>query len=83
MEGRRCNRSLHWMFCCVPMASPQNCIALNWNVRGLNTPAQRQVVPQMVADHRCNLVCLQEMKMQALDSLTVASTLGPAFSSSY
>jgi exonuclease III len=61
------------------MANTPNCIALNWNVRSLNAPARRQVVKEMVADHRCNIVCLQETKMQSVDDRIVAETLGQAF----
>jgi exonuclease III len=45
----------------------------------LNNPARRQVVKDLVFDHRGTLVCLQETKLQEMDSLTVASTLGPDF----
>lgn len=50
--------------------------SLSWNVRGLNNPARRKVVADLVADHRCNLVCLQETKLEEITSSIVAETLG-------
>jgi hypothetical protein len=35
-----------------------NCVIFNWNVRGLNAAARRQVVRDMVTDNHANLVCL-------------------------
>jgi exonuclease III len=61
------------------MDRSDNCVILNWNMCELNNPARRQVVKDLVFDHRGTLVCLQETKLQEMDSLTVASTLGPDF----
>ena len=44
----------------------QNCRILNWNVRGLNTKARRQVVRDLVTEHNSNIVCLQETKCKIL-----------------
>ena len=61
----------------------QNCRILNWNVRGLNTKARRQVVRDLVTEHNCSIVCLQETKMQNLDATIVLEALGPKFANSF
>jgi exonuclease III len=61
------------------MASATNCVLLIWNVRGLNNPARRQVVKELIANHRCKLVSLQETKLQTMDDATIATTLGHEF----
>ena len=48
---------------------------LNWNVRGLNCPNRRATVHETIAATSCNLVCLQETKLAAIDPF-VASFLG-------
>jgi exonuclease III len=65
------------------MYRSENCVILNWNMRRLNNPTRCQVVKDLVFDHRSTLVCLQETKLQVMDSLTVASTLGPDFAQNY
>jgi hypothetical protein len=37
-----------WSCTRFPMASDQDCIVLNWIARGLNNPARRQVVSELV-----------------------------------
>jgi replicative superfamily II helicase len=44
----------------------QHCVTLNWNAWGLNNPARRQVVKDMVRDTRATIVALQETKLEAL-----------------
>lgn len=61
----------------------QNCIILNWNVRGLNGKATRKVVKDLVAEHKCTIVCLQETKMEFIDDMMVKETLGPQFATSF
>lgn len=48
---------------------------LNWNVRGLNRPDRRSAVHETVAATPCNIVCLQETTLAAVDPF-VASFLG-------
>lgn len=60
-----------------------NCIVLNWNVRGLNAVARRQVVREMVQDHRATIVCLQETKLQLVNDNIIRETLGPQFVGAY
>jgi exonuclease III len=61
------------------MASNPECTVLNWNVRGLNNPARRQVVRDLVADHHGTIVCLQETKLQTVDDAVITTTLGHQF----
>jgi DNA phosphorothioation-dependent restriction protein DptG len=65
------------------MASDPSCVVLNWNVHGLNNPARREVVRNLVTDHRCRIVCLQETKLQAVNDATIANTLGQEFLNSF
>jgi exonuclease III len=67
----------------VSMACDQHCILLNWNARGLNSPAGQQVVKDLVLSHRCKIVCLKETKLHMIDDLTVEATLGQNFISNY
>ena len=43
-----------------------NCLC--WNPRGLNCPNRRDVVSDLVASTSCHIVCLQETKLQSVDS---------------
>lgn len=52
---------------------------LNWNVRGLNNSARRGVVKDLVFDTRCTVACLQETKIQHVDTAVVNETLGHQF----
>jgi len=61
----------------------QNCRILNWNVRGLNTKARRPVVRDLVTEHNCSIVCLQETKMQNLDATIVPEALDPKFANNF
>lgn len=47
-----------------------------WNVRGLNKKSHRDVVRQLVADIRPEIVCLQETKIERLSTHTLLSTVG-------
>jgi hypothetical protein len=68
------------VYLCFSMNSDSQCAILNWNVRGLNNPARRQVVRDLVTEHKCSIVCLQETKIQRLTDAIVAETLGQKFS---
>jgi exonuclease III len=52
---------------------------LCWNPRGLNDPAKRDSVREVVDSLRVNLVCFQETKMAVIDSFIVNQCLGPSF----
>jgi exonuclease III len=52
---------------------------LNWNVRGLNSTARQQVLRDLIADHRCTVVYVQETKLANVDDRIIAQALGPQF----
>lgn len=60
-----------------------NCTILNWNVRGLNNPARRQVVRNLASQTRSTVVCLQETKLAHVDRPLVLELLGSAFADSF
>jgi exonuclease III len=62
-----------------PMAQDLGCTVLNWNARGLNNPARRQVVCNLVHENSCTVVCIQETKLQHVDDGIIIKTLGHQF----
>ena len=52
---------------------------LVWNVRGLNSPARRHSIFQVVASADPSIVCFQETKMYVMDQYNVMQCLGPSF----
>jgi exonuclease III len=60
-----------------------HCTVLNWNVRGLNNPAHRQVVKDLVADNACSVICIQETKLSSVDDALISATLGQQFIDQY
>jgi glutamate racemase len=67
----------------VSMACNTNHILLNWNVWGLNNLTRRHVVRDLISDHRCQIVYLQESKLQLVDDAIIASTMGQKFLTGY
>jgi exonuclease III len=63
----------------VQLASRLNSVAPTWNVRRLNNPTRRQVVKELVSDHRYTIVCFQATKLQVVDGFTIANTISQAF----
>jgi exonuclease III len=46
---------------------------ISWNVRGLNNPQKREVVKHLLREWQCDIVCLQETKLDGLDLQMVRS----------
>lgn len=61
----------------------QRCLILNWNVRGLNNPARRSVVRNLVADTQCTIATIQKTKMAQMDAQIVSETLGQQFTENF
>jgi hypothetical protein len=49
---------------------------LNWNVRGLNDAAHRELVSETVVCSRPNIVCLQETKLSSITPTMALEILG-------
>ena len=56
-----------------------NCKILVWNVRGLNSPARRNAICNLMLEKGVAILCVQETKMQCIDSVIVSETCGPGF----
>lgn len=56
---------------------------LNWNVRGLNSPARRRAIQNICNTLSCNIVCLQETKIADLSRSLVMETLGSRFGDNF
>ena len=56
---------------------------LVWNVRGLNSPARRSAIYQVVSSVAPSIVCLQETKMELVTTEVVAHCLGNKLESFY
>lgn len=52
--------------------SEHNLSIISWNVQGLNCPDRRTTVHEAIFASRCNLLCIQESKLAALDAATSA-----------
>ena len=40
---------------------------ISWNVRGLNDPQKRLVVKNLLWEWKCDVICLQEMKIASMN----------------
>ena len=58
-------------------------MVLNWNVRGLNNRARRQVVRDLVNETRCTIAALQETKLEVFQLADVTEVLGARFSNHF
>ena len=52
---------------------------LSWNVRGLNNPHKRDVVKNLLQEWKCDIVCVQESKLDSTSSSLVKSLWGSHF----
>lgn len=52
-------------------------------MRGLNNPARRSVVRNLVADTQCTIATIQETKMAQMDAQIVNETLGQQFTENF
>jgi exonuclease III len=59
----------------------QNPEVISWNPRGLNNPAKRDSVREVIDSLHVNVVCFQETKMDVIDRFIVNQCLGPSFDS--
>ena len=46
---------------------------ISWNVRGVNDPDKRKVIKNFLGRYRADLVCLQETKVEKMNSALVRS----------
>ena len=69
MKYQRQIESLWVGFVCLSM----NLKLLSWNVRGLNNPHKRLVVTNLLKEWKCDIVCLQETKLDNTSSNMVKS----------
>ncbi|XP_066358109.1 uncharacterized protein [Miscanthus floridulus] len=53
-----------------------NLLIFNWNVRGLNDAAHREIVREAIASARPNIICLQETKINNITDALVIETVG-------
>jgi len=49
---------------------------LSWNVRGLNDIRKRAVIKSFLRDWRCDLICLQEIKLDVVSLSVIRSMWG-------
>jgi hypothetical protein len=52
---------------------------LSWNVRGLNNPQKRESIKYWLRSWKCDVVCLQETKLDQVDLQMVRSLWGSPF----
>nr|ABA99266.1 retrotransposon protein, putative, LINE subclass [Oryza sativa Japonica Group] len=56
---------------------------VSWNVRGLNAPAKREAVRNLLQQQNATLVCLQETKLQDVDKACIIETNGVNFQNNF
>jgi hypothetical protein len=54
----------------------KNSAILNWNVRGLNTPARREAVRDMIQVVQPMILCLQETKLAEINPQIAREIIG-------
>jgi exonuclease III len=56
---------------------------MTWNVRGLNNPTRYEEVKQVVNTIRPDIICLQETKLQEINTSSIRSILWAEFEQNY
>jgi exonuclease III len=56
---------------------------MDWNVRGANNPAKRRAMQLFFSDKQCNIVCLQETKIETMTRDLVVEMLGARFGDNF
>jgi exonuclease III len=56
---------------------------LDWNVRGANNPAKRRALQLFFSDKCCDIVCLQETKIEFMTRSLVVEMLGERFGDNF
>ena len=56
---------------------------MDWNIRGANNPAKRRALQLFFADKPCNVICLQETKIEVMTKDLVVEMLGPRFGDNF
>ena len=49
---------------------------LSWNVRGINDLCKRDILKSFLRDWKCDLICLQESKLEAVSLPTIRTLWG-------
>ena len=49
---------------------------LSWNVRGINNRDKRLLLKNVLRDWRCNLICIQETKLEEVQLSVICSIEG-------
>jgi hypothetical protein len=62
---------------------PMELAVIVWIVRGANNPAKRRAMQLFFSGKHCNIVCLQETKIEVLNRTLVVEMLGPKFRDSF
>jgi exonuclease III len=63
--------------------TPQSFSILSWNIRGLNSGARQESLKQVISIYRPELVCIQETKMEVINSRIVRNAPGSEFEDNY
>ena len=71
-----CCQLFQTVVCCQFAYGSNN---LNWNIRGLNNPARRQTIFNLIKDSAYNIICLQETKLAMVDKSVIVECLGTNF----
>lgn len=60
-----------------------NCNLISWNIQGLNLKAKRDVVRETIGSSLAAVACIQETKLNVIDTHLSFEILGPSFDGFY